>query len=117
MAVYVKLAEQIIEAVGGVGNINTVVHCATRLRFKLYTPPQGAAEKIKSLEQVIAVVESGGQFQVVIGQQVGDVFRCIEEYLRAEPVLQAPLATEKHRLRVICWHDLLIWSRAFLLRY
>ncbi len=95
MAVYVKLAEQIIEAVGGVGNINTVVHCATRLRFKLYTPPQGAAEKIKSLEQVIAVVESGGQFQVVIGQQVGDVFRCIEEYLRAEPVLQAPLATEK----------------------
>ena len=81
MTGFVQLAMQIVETVGGRNNIQTVVHCATRLRFKLASTPAGAAGKIKALEGVIAVVESGGQFQVVIGNHVGEVFRAIEAIL------------------------------------
>lgn len=81
MTGFVQLARQIVETVGGKNNILTVVHCATRLRFKLVSTPTGAAEAIKSLEGVITVVESGGQFQVVIGNHVGEVFRAIEDHL------------------------------------
>lgn len=77
----VQLAMQIIDIVGGKNNIQSVVHCATRLRFKLASVPAGSADKIKALDGVIAVVESGGQFQVVIGHHVGEVFLAIENYL------------------------------------
>ena len=81
MTRYLQLAEQIIEGVGGKKNIRTLVHCATRLRFKLHNTPSGAASQIKSLDGVMTVVESGGQFQVVIGNQVSEVFRAIESAL------------------------------------
>lgn len=81
MSGYLLLAERIIEEVGGKKNIQAVVHCATRLRFKLAKTPEGAAGRIKSLDQVMAVVESGGQFQIVIGNHVGEVFRAIETCL------------------------------------
>ncbi|KFD20612.1 PTS system beta-glucoside-specific IIBCA components [Tatumella ptyseos ATCC 33301] len=81
MTRYLQLAEQIIEGVGGKKNIRTLVHCATRLRFKLQHTPTGAADQIKSLDGVMTVVESGGQFQVVIGNHVSEVFRAIESSL------------------------------------
>ena len=84
MTGYVQLATQIVEAVGGKNNIQTVVHCATRLRFKLASTPLDAASKVKALEGVMAVVESGGQFQVVIGNHVGEVFRAIELFLAGD---------------------------------
>ena len=86
MTRYLQLAEQIIEDAGGKKNIRTLVHCATRLRFKLHHTPAGAADRIKSLDGVIAVVESGGQFQVVIGNHVGEVFRAIESCLAGTAV-------------------------------
>ncbi|WP_241574913.1 PTS beta-glucoside transporter subunit IIABC [Rosenbergiella nectarea] len=74
---YQSLAEKIIEGVGGKENITSLVHCATRLRFKLVQPTLADTERLKSLDEVIAVVNSGGQFQVVIGNQVGDVYQAI----------------------------------------
>lgn len=72
-----QLAESIIENVGGQDNIVSLVHCATRLRFVLKDESKAEAEIIKKQTGVITVVQSGGQFQVVIGNNVADVFNAI----------------------------------------
>lgn len=72
-----QLAESIIENVGGQDNIVSLVHCATRLRFVLKDESKADAEIIKKQTGVITVVQSGGQFQVVIGNNVADVFNAI----------------------------------------
>ena len=70
-----KLATQILEFVGGQDNVNSVVHCATRLRFKLKDESKAQQEKIENLDGVVSVIRSGGQFQVVIGNTVQYVYR------------------------------------------
>ncbi|MGV8925523.1 MAG: PTS beta-glucoside transporter subunit IIABC [Ewingella sp.] len=74
---YKVLAEEILLGVGGRENVKSVVHCATRLRFKLKDASKADAERLKRDPGVIMVVESGGQFQVVIGNHVGDVFNAL----------------------------------------
>lgn len=72
-----QLAESIIEYVGGQDNIISLVHCATRLRFALKDDNKANADILKKQKGVITVVQSGGQFQVVIGNNVADVFNNI----------------------------------------
>ncbi|NMC22315.1 MAG: PTS transporter subunit EIIB, partial [Serratia sp.] len=74
---YKTLAEEILRGVGGKENVNSVVHCATRLRFKLKDTNKADAEGLKKNPGVIMVVESGGQFQVVIGNHVGAVYEAL----------------------------------------
>lgn len=74
---YRTLAEQIINNVGGKDNILSVIHCATRLRFKLEDSTKANVEVLKQNTEVITVVESGGQFQVVIGNHVSEVYKAI----------------------------------------
>lgn len=74
---YPKLALQILEQVGGEKNIVSATRCATRLRLVLRETPAGAKEKVGELPGVITVVESGGQFQVVIGAHVGEVHEAL----------------------------------------
>lgn len=69
-----QLAEKIVESVGGEENINSLVHCATRLRFKLDDRSKAKKEELQNTEGVITVVENGGQFQVVIGNHVPKVY-------------------------------------------
>lgn len=76
---YNTLAKDILREVGGEQNINGFSRCATRLRLVLNETPPEAKNKIQSLPGVIAVVESGGQFQVVIGTHVADVFNAMNE--------------------------------------
>ena len=86
---YPKLATQIVERVGGEKNIASAARCATRLRLVLRDVPADAKEKVAALPGVITVVESGGQFQVVIGAHVGEV----HEALLATTSLSADAAT------------------------
>lgn len=74
---YKILAEEILSGVGGRENVKSLVHCATRLRFRLKDNSKADAELLKRNPGVIMVVESGGQFQVVIGNHVGDVFNAL----------------------------------------
>jgi len=76
---YSALAKDILREVGGEQNINGFSRCATRLRLVLNETPAEAKSKIQSLPGVIAVVESGGQFQVVIGTHVADVFNALND--------------------------------------
>ncbi|MFJ7978255.1 beta-glucoside-specific PTS transporter subunit IIABC [Peribacillus sp. NPDC096379] len=69
-----ELAKKIVEKVGGEDNINSLVHCATRLRFKLDDRSKAKKDELQNMEGVITVVESGGQFQVVIGNHVPKVY-------------------------------------------
>ncbi|WP_332634310.1 beta-glucoside-specific PTS transporter subunit IIABC [Halalkalibacter flavus] len=71
---YTKLASDILEAVGGEENVVGVTRCATRLRIVLKRSKPEAKQKVSSLPGVITVVENSGQFQVVIGQHVGEVY-------------------------------------------
>lgn len=74
---YSKLAKAIIEYAGGDKNVASLEHCATRLRFKLKDPTKADKAAVEKLKGVIAVMESGGQFQVVIGNAVSDVYKAI----------------------------------------
>lgn len=76
---YSALAKDILREVGGEKNIHGFSRCATRLRLVLNETPTEAKSKIQSLPGVIAVVESGGQFQVVIGTHVADVFNAMND--------------------------------------
>lgn len=75
-----QLAKEIITDIGGKDNIESLVHCATRLRFKLADKSKANKKAIEELEGVMTVVESGGQFQVVIGTAVADVYKEIVKY-------------------------------------
>lgn len=79
---YKALAEKIVRNVGGKENIISVVHCATRLRFKLNTPSLADTRQLKSCSGVLGVVESGDQYQVVIGTHVVDVWQAMSPYCK-----------------------------------
>lgn len=76
---YNDLADSIVTLVGGEQNINSLYHCITRLRFKLkdISIAQQNTSKIKELAGVLSVVEANNQYQVVIGNEVENVFNTI----------------------------------------
>ncbi|MEY8749755.1 beta-glucoside-specific PTS transporter subunit IIABC [Alkalicoccobacillus gibsonii] len=74
---YEQLAKEIIANVGGKENVNSVVHCVTRLRFKLKDESQANTEVLSNMDGVVTVMKSGGQYQVVIGNHVPDVYKAV----------------------------------------
>lgn len=74
MSKYDGLVDSITKYVGGKGNVVSLTHCVTRLRFQLNDDSKADAEAIKNLDGVITVMKTAGQFQVVIGNNVGDVY-------------------------------------------
>lgn len=81
---YGKLALDIIREVGGEKNIVNATRCATRLRLVLTSTPETAKERISQLPGVITVVENNGQFQVVIGTHVGEVYDAVAAELHLD---------------------------------
>ncbi|MCH5051972.1 beta-glucoside-specific PTS transporter subunit IIABC [Pectobacterium aquaticum] len=69
------LAENILELVGGETNVSTLVHCATRLRFKIVDHGKVDVAALEALDGVITVINASGQLQVVIGNRVPEVYR------------------------------------------
>ncbi|AYA77914.1 PTS beta-glucoside transporter subunit IIABC [Bacillus sp. Y1] len=74
---YEQLAKDIIANVGGKENVSSVVHCVTRLRFKLRDESKANTEVLKNMDDVVTVMKSGGQYQVVIGNHVPDVYKAV----------------------------------------
>lgn len=72
-----QIAKEVLKAVGGKENISFVTHCITRLRFNLKDQGIPDQEKIKKINGVLGVVVSGGQFQVIIGQNVPKVYTAL----------------------------------------
>lgn len=78
MATYKETAQQVVEQIGGKGNVNNAWHCVTRLRFNLNDKNQVKIDAIKKIPGVMGAQFSGDQFQVIIGNTVGDVFEEVE---------------------------------------
>ncbi|MGX0346920.1 beta-glucoside PTS system EIICBA component [Staphylococcus cohnii] len=74
---YENLAQEIVEKVGGEANINSLTHCITRLRFKLKDESKADTEFLKNYDEIVTVMQSSGQYQVVIGNHVPDVYDAI----------------------------------------
>lgn len=74
MGKYETLAKEIVKHVGGKENVSSLVHCITRLRFKLKDESKANDEVLKNMDGVVTVMKSGGQYQVVIGNHVPDVY-------------------------------------------
>ncbi|MFC4402529.1 beta-glucoside-specific PTS transporter subunit IIABC [Gracilibacillus xinjiangensis] len=77
MADQKQLAKKIIEGVGGESNVNSLYHCMTRLRFKLKDGSKFNKSEIEQLDGVVSALESNGQYQVVIGNNVKAVHDAI----------------------------------------
>ena len=74
---YKKVGLDVLELVGGASNVSKLTHCATRLRFELNDISKAKVSEIEKLPGVISVVNKGGQFQVVIGNEVQTAYRSI----------------------------------------
>lgn len=71
---YTELAQDIVAHVGGKDNITKLVHCVTRLRFSLKDESKADTDYLMKRDGVVTVVKAGGQYQVVIGNHVPDVY-------------------------------------------
>lgn len=72
-----QIAQDVLEAVGGKSNVSVVTHCATRLRFNLKDMSIPNEDEIKAIPGVMGIMKAGGQFQVVIGQNVDKVYEYV----------------------------------------
>ncbi|MBR1892999.1 MAG: PTS glucose transporter subunit IIA [Lachnospiraceae bacterium] len=74
---YDGLARIIIQNVGGKDNIQSITHCVTRLRFKLADESKANTDILKGTDGIVTVIQSGGQYMVVIGNHVPQVFDAV----------------------------------------
>jgi PTS system beta-glucosides-specific IIC component len=96
--VYKELIEGILKNIGGAQNVASATHCFTRLRLVLKDPNIVNKKGLESLDKVMKVVDANGQLQIVIGNEVADVYK---ELVAAEPKLKgeegAAPAAEKEK--------------------
>ena len=81
---YKQLAKTILELVGGESNISGLTHCATRLRFNLKDEKKANTAQLKNTKGIMGVVSNGGQYQIIIGSDVGSVYKEIMELVDLE---------------------------------
>ncbi|MFV0466772.1 MAG: PTS transporter subunit EIIB [Lachnospiraceae bacterium] len=99
MSRYQQLAEDIVRNVGGKENIISLVHCVTRLRFNLKDESKVNENTLKNMSGVIGIVKSSGQFQVVIGNHVPDVYKVVCEVVGISNKNGSDIAGKKNELK------------------
>lgn len=92
-----QIAERILMAVGGKANITSLTHCMTRLRFTLKDMNLPDQEAVKGIKGVMGAVVSGGQFQVIVGQNVPNVYAALCERTGLQEAV--PMGDELERPR------------------
>lgn len=95
-----KIAQEVLAAVGGKDNVTSATHCMTRLRLNLKDMGLPNDEAIKKINGVVGVVQAGGQFQIIIGQNVPKVYAefCALTGLAAQEAIQEDLDGPKEKL-------------------
>ena len=81
MMKYEAMNQAIIKDVGGPGNVKSVVHCATRLRFVLNDESKADDDAVKNIPGILQLVKKAGQYQLVIGNNVEDVYNELADML------------------------------------
>ncbi|MCR5295429.1 MAG: beta-glucoside-specific PTS transporter subunit IIABC [Lachnospiraceae bacterium] len=87
---YDGLSRIIIQNVGGKDNIVSLTHCVTRLRFKLKDESKAQTDILKETDGIVTVIQSGGQYMVVIGNHVMDVYDSVIKVGHLEALAAAP---------------------------
>lgn len=97
---YDGLARIIIQNVGGKGNIASLTHCITRLRFILKDESKANTEVLKATDGIVTVMQAGGQYQIVIGNHVSDVYDvvCEHAHIAKEAVASEDTESKKGNL-------------------
>lgn len=98
-----ELAASILANVGGKENVDKVVHCATRLRFTLKDETKAQTDALKKTKGVLSVINAGGQYQVVIGPDVPQVYQqviALGGFESAAPVEDEKAAKEDNRSKL-----------------
>jgi len=80
---YEKLAEIILNNVGGSSNILNMTHCITRLRFKLADESCVDTKLLSSTDGILSIMVIGEQYQIVIGPQVSEVYHAAKKLLNS----------------------------------
>ena len=101
-----QYVDQLIQYIGGRENISTVTHCITRLRFVLNDESKIDTAGIESLPMVKANFSTGGQYQVVIGQEVGDYYKILLEKTGLASVDKEQVKAAAHKNQK--WYESLI---------
>ncbi|RMC38625.1 MULTISPECIES: beta-glucoside-specific PTS transporter subunit IIABC [unclassified Lactobacillus] len=76
-----EIAQQVLKNLGGENNVITCTHCATRLRFTLKDIQKAQTATIEKLPSVISVVKAAGQYQIVFGPKVIDIYNAMSDIL------------------------------------
>ena len=84
MSKYGNLAQEIVRNIGGAENVISLTHCITRLRFKLKDESKAKDDVLKNMDGIVTVMKSGGQYQVVIGNHVPEVYADVMPLLGLE---------------------------------
>ena len=94
-----QIAEDVLAAVGGKDNVTRVTHCMTRLRLNLKDQSLADKDRITAVNGVLGVVKTGGQYQIVIGNNVDDVYKevCDIGQFKAEAAIEENLDTPKEK--------------------
>lgn len=92
-----KVAREVVQYMGGRENITNALHCVTRLRFNLKDEAKADMEAIKKIQGVLGTAVQNGQYQVIIGATVGDVFIEVEQIL-GETAVNGALEEKRGRI-------------------
>ncbi|MED4719641.1 beta-glucoside-specific PTS transporter subunit IIABC [Bacillus atrophaeus] len=76
---YHKVSKEILQLVGGEENVQSVIHCMTRLRFNLHDNAKADRSRLEQMDGVMGTNISGEQFQIIIGNNVPKVYKALLE--------------------------------------
>lgn len=94
---YNKTSKEILQLVGGEENVQNLIHCMTRLRFNLYDNSKVDRDKLEKVPGVMGVNISGDQFQLIIGNNVSEVYKAILENSTLDGNSKAQQASDKKK--------------------
>lgn len=94
-----KTAKEIIDLIGGYGNVDSLTHCMTRLRFVLKDEKLANTQKIEKIEGVLSIIQQGGQYQVVIGPNVTLVYEQILPLISNDKSQSTEIIKEKKDIK------------------
>ncbi|EGP5011952.1 glucose PTS transporter subunit IIA [Enterococcus faecium] len=77
-----KTAVEIVKAVGGTQNIQSATHCMSRLRLVLKNDSLADDSEVENIDGVKGIMKQGGQYQIIIGGEVSEVFNHLPKGLR-----------------------------------
>lgn len=92
---YKVMAKNILEKIGGADNVRNMTHCATRLRLTLHDTAKADDHSVENIDGVINVINKAGQYQLLIGTEVGKLYDEFEPLVKGNESAGSPTTEEQ----------------------